>query len=222
MRSACCPVGNQEWRSCGPSLPSLSLPSRGRRAAIFFAAACRLSYRQVATLEPGAVSLGALGNNDMDKEVEEDIGGLRRDLERWIRLRIPANEADEVADHALCMAYCRCQSLGVQLRSIAFAIARNACVDWHRRFGRRGRAESLAQKVEDQVPGVSWSAQVREEVAGMLARANLTPRQREMVRWIFSGEARTMSELGRRMSMSWTDLTASILAVAKKVRSAGE
>lgn len=158
----------------------------------------------------------------MEVDGHEDHVELRRGIESYVRHRVPVHETDEVAAEAFFKAVCRWMLVGGSLKRIAYRVAMTCCLDWHRRRGRRGAAEPLPEDVADPDLGMSRSALVRPEVEEMLAWADgsLTPRQRELVRLIFSGEGRTMSELERRMSMSSSTLERALLAVAKKIQSA--
>lgn len=161
----------------------------------------------------------------VEEDGREDQSDLRRRIESYVRRRVPAREVEEVADEAIVRAYCwwmvRAQSSS--LLAVALRAAATCCADWHRRKGRRGEAVPLPEDVADPDRRMSWTALMRPEVEALLARVDgaLTARQQEMVRLVFSGEGRTMSELGRRMSLSSTALEAMLRAVADKIRSGG-
>lgn len=126
-----------------------------------------------------------LAGGDGGRALLADVG-LRRSLTAALRRRVPAREAEDLAQTVLCdaLASPRLPTDPTELRRWVAAIARHKVADWHRRSRRLVPTEDGAIDPIDDAPTTSGTVEARELLEDVLLAAERETSDGRTLHWL--------------------------------------
>ncbi len=126
-----------------------------------------------------------LAGGDGGRALLADVG-LRRSLTAALRRRVPAPEAEDLAQTVLCdaLASPRLPTDPGELRRWVAAIARHKVADWHRRARRLVPTEDGALDPIDPAPTTSGTVEARELLEDVLRAAERETKDGRTLGWL--------------------------------------